>query len=68
VIFSAKGLPHAVSRQHFGCLEVLGPAAAPEATNPFSRRFFGAIEDDGNELLPFTLLADMGNEAVSAPT
>jgi hypothetical protein len=44
----------------FECLEDLGdspysppsPAAAPEATNPFSRRFFGAIEDDRNELLP----------------
>jgi hypothetical protein len=27
------------------------PVAAPEATNHFSRSFFGAIEDDGNEFL-----------------
>jgi hypothetical protein len=57
----------------FGCLEDLDdspptPAAAPEATSPFSRSFFGAVEDDGNELLPFTLLVDMGNEVESRPT
>jgi hypothetical protein len=31
------------------------PTATPEATNPFSRSFFGAIKDDGNEL-PLLLL------------
>jgi hypothetical protein len=35
-------------RRFFGCLE--------------DQSFFGAIEDYGNEFLPFTLLADMGIE------
>lgn len=54
-------------RRFFGYLEDLGdspptPAAAPEATNPFSRSFFGAIEGDGIGLYLFTLLADVGTK------
>jgi hypothetical protein len=76
--FPGKGMPHAASPQHvpeeidrfFGCLEDLGdspptPAAAPEATNPFSRGFFSTVEDDGNELPPFVLPADVGTEVES---
>jgi hypothetical protein len=79
--FPLKGVPHSVSPQHvpeeidrfFGCLEDLGdspptPAAAPETTNPFSRSFFSAIEDDGNGLPPFVLPADVGTEVDSPPT
>ena len=79
--FPTKGAPHAASPQHvpeeidrfFGCLEDLGdspptPTAAPEATNPFSRGFFSAVEDDGNELPPFVLPADVGTEVESPPT
>ncbi len=79
--FPLKGVPHSVSPQHapeeidrfFGCLENLGdspptPAAAPETTNPFSRSFFSAIEDDGNELPPFVLPADVGTEVESPHT
>jgi hypothetical protein len=79
--FPLKGVPHSVSPQHvpeeidrfFGCLEDLGdspptPAAAPETTNPFSRSFFCAIEDDGNGLPPFVLPADVGTEVDSPPT
>jgi hypothetical protein len=79
--FPLKGVPNLVSPQHvpeeidrfFGCLEDLGdspptPAAAPEATNPFSRSFFTAIEEDGNGLPPFVLPADVGTEVDSPPT
>ena len=79
--FPLKGVPQSVSPQHvpeeidrfFGCLEDLGdspptPAAAPETTNPFSRNFFSAIEDDGNGLPPFVLPADVGTEVDSPPT
>lgn len=79
--FPTKGTPHAASPQHapeeidrfFGCLEDLGdsppiPAAASEATNPFARGFFRAVEDDGNELPPFVLPADVGTEVESPPT
>jgi hypothetical protein len=79
--FPGKGMPHAASPQHvpeeidrfFGCLEDLGdspptPAAAPEATNPFCRGFFSAVEDDGNELPPFVLPTDVGTEVESPPT
>ncbi|KAF8495155.1 hypothetical protein F5888DRAFT_1616016 [Russula emetica] len=79
--FPLKGVPQSVSPQHvpeeidrfFGCLEDLGdspptPVAAPETTNPFSRSFFSAIEDDGNGLPPFVLPADVGTEVDSPPT
>ena len=79
--FPLKGVPHSVSSQHapeeidrfFGCLEDLGdspptPAAAPETTNPFSRSFFSAIEDDCNGLPPFVLPTDVGTEVDSPPT
>ena len=78
--FPLKGLPRSVSTQRvpdevdrfFGCLEDLGdspptPVAAPETTNPFSRSFFSAIEDDGNGLPPFVLPADVGTEVDSPP-
>ncbi len=79
--FPTKGVPHSVSPQHvpeeidrfFGCLEDLGdspptPVATPETTNPFCRSFFSAIEDDGNELPPFVLPADVGTEVESPST
>jgi hypothetical protein len=79
--FPSKGTSHVASPQHvpeevdrfFGCLEDLGdspptPAAAPESTNPFSRGFFGGVEDNGNELPPFVLPADVGTEVESPPT
>jgi hypothetical protein len=78
--FPLKGLPHSVSPQRvpeeidrfFGCLEDLGdspptPVAAPETMNPFSRSFFGAIEEDGNGLPPFVLPVDVGTEVDSPP-
>ena len=79
--FPLKGVPHSVSPQHapeeidrfFGCLEDLGdspptPVATPDTTNPFSRGFFCAIEDDGNGLPPFVLPVDVGTEVDSQPT
>ena len=79
--FPAKSMPQTASPQHvleevdrfFGCLEDLGdspptPAAAPETTNPFSRGFFSAVEDDSNELPPFVLPTDVGTEVESPPT
>ncbi|KAI9510968.1 hypothetical protein F5148DRAFT_1281329 [Russula earlei] len=72
--FPAKGVPHTTSPQHlpeeidrfFGCLEDIGdspPTSGPVSvtTNPFSRAFFG-VEDDGDELPPFVLPADVGVE------
>ncbi|KAI0288234.1 hypothetical protein BC826DRAFT_1039345 [Russula brevipes] len=79
--FPAKGIPHAASPQHipeevdrfFGCLEDIGDSpptstATPETPNPFSRGFFGAIDDDGDELPPFVLPAAVGIEVESPPT
>jgi len=81
--FPVKGMPHAASQQHlpeeidrfFGCLEDIGdsppnPAARPDTTNsnPFSRGFFGAVEDDGDELPPFVLPVDVGIEVESLPS
>jgi hypothetical protein len=79
--FPVKGTPSAVSPQHvqeeidrfFGCLEDIGdspptPAATPDATNPFSRGFFGVVEDDSDELPPFVLPVDVGIEVESPPT
>jgi hypothetical protein len=79
--FPLKGISHSVSPQRvpeeidrfFGCLEDLGdspptPAAAPETTNPFSRSFFSAVEDDGNGLPPFVIPADVGTEVDSPST
>jgi hypothetical protein len=79
--FPAKGISHAASPQHipeevdrfFGCLEDIGDSpptstATPETPNPFSRGFFGAIDDNGDELPPFVLPADVGIEVESPPT
>lgn len=78
--FPAKSTPPTASPQHvpeeidrfFGCLEDISDspptlAAAPETTNPFSRGFFGAFEDDGDELPPFVLPTDVGIEVESPP-
>ena len=80
--FPVKGMPHAVSQQHmpeevdrfFGCLEDIGDSpphsARPDTTNsnPFSRGFFGAVQDDGDELPPFVLPVDVGIEVESLPS
>jgi len=81
--FPVKGVPHAASQQHmpeeidrfFGCLEDIGDSpplstARPDTTNsnPFSRGFFGAVEDDGDELPPFVLPVDVGIEVESLPS
>jgi len=69
---SPQHVPEEIDR-FFGCLEDLGdspptPVATPETTNPFCRSFFSAIEDDGNELPPFVLPADVGTEVESPST
>jgi hypothetical protein len=81
--FPVKGMPHAASQQHvpeeidrfFGCLEDIGDspphsAARPDTTNPnpFARGFFGAVEDDSDELPPFVLPVDVGIEVESLPS
>jgi hypothetical protein len=79
--FPVKGTPHAASPQHvpeeidrfFGCLEDIGDspptsAALPDTPNPFSRGFFGVVEDDADELPPFVLPVDVGIEVESPPT
>ena len=78
--FPAKGTLHAASPQHvpeevdrfFGCLEDIGDSppisdTAPETTHPFLRGFFGAVEEEGDELPPFVLPADVGIEVESSP-
>ncbi|KAH9967723.1 hypothetical protein BGW80DRAFT_675195 [Lactifluus volemus] len=45
----------------------MSDAAAPQATNPFSRGLFGAIEEEGDELPPFVLPADVGIEVEFSP-
>ena len=79
--FPAKGglhssppqpVPEEVDR-FFGCLEDVGDSppmsdsATPQATNPFSRGLFGAVEDEGDELPPFVLPADVGIEVEFSP-
>ena len=79
--FPVKGTPHAASHQHvpeeidrfFGCLEDIGDspptsAAFPGTPNPFSKGFFGVVEDDAGALPPFVLPADVGIEVESPPT
>ncbi|KAH9970399.1 hypothetical protein BGW80DRAFT_1330365 [Lactifluus volemus] len=59
--------------QFFGCLEGVGDsppmsdAATPQATNPFSRGLIGAVEDEGDELPPFVLPADVGIQVEFSP-
>ncbi|KAH9962418.1 hypothetical protein BC827DRAFT_1267034 [Russula dissimulans] len=78
--FPAKCMPHSASSQHtaeeidrfFGCLEDIGDsppnsASAQQTTTPFSREFFSAAEDDGDELPPFVFPADVGFEVESPP-
>ncbi|KAI0296061.1 hypothetical protein B0F90DRAFT_1747672 [Multifurca ochricompacta] len=78
--FPAKGTPHAASPQHvpeevdrfFGCLEDIGDspptsAAGPDTANPFTKGFFGAVEEAEDELPPFVLPADVGIEIESPP-
>jgi hypothetical protein len=79
--FPVKGTPHTASSQHmpeeidrfFVCLEDIGDsppnsAAVPDTPNPFSRDFFGEVEDDSDELPPFVLPVDVGIEVESPPT
>ncbi|KAN0131044.1 hypothetical protein V8E53_011177 [Lactarius tabidus] len=79
--FPAKVAPQAASAQHvpeevdrfFGCLEDMGdsppiPAADPaESTSPFTKGFFGAVEEEDDEMPPFVLPADVGVEVESPP-
>ena len=77
--FPAKVAPHTASPQHaheevdrfFGCLEDMGDSppissAPPEATNPFTKGFFGVIDEE-DEMPPFVLPADVGVEVDSPP-
>jgi len=44
------------------------PAAdPPEATNPFTMGFFGAVDEEEDEMPPFVLPADVGVEVESPP-
>jgi hypothetical protein len=76
--FPAKGTLHAAPPQpvpeevdrFFGCLEDIGDSppisdASQQTANPFSRALFGAVEDEGDELPPFVLPADIGIEIES---
>jgi hypothetical protein len=79
--FPAKVAPQAASSRHvpeevdrfFGCLEDMGdsppiPAAAPpEATSPFTKGFFGTVDEEEDEMPPFVLPADVGVEVESPP-
>ena len=76
--FPAKAAPQS---QHppeevdrfFGCLEDMGdsppiPAVLPpEATSPFTKGFFGVVDEEGDEMPPFVLPADVGVEVESPP-
>jgi hypothetical protein len=79
--FPTKGNLHATSPQpvpeqvdrFFRCLEDIGDSppisdAAPRPTNPFFKGFFGVVEDEGDELPPFVLPADVGIEVDSPST
>ncbi|KAF8258392.1 hypothetical protein EI94DRAFT_1835061 [Lactarius quietus] len=78
--FPAKVAPLAASSQHtpeevdrfFGCLEDMGDsppisAAPPEATSPFTKGFFGAVDEEEDEMPPFVLPVDVGVEVESPP-
>lgn len=79
--FPAKGVSVAASSPHapeevdrfFGCLEDIGDsppisAAPPATTSPFTKGFFGAADEEEDEMPPFVLPADVGVEVESPPT